>query len=86
MGRSKIAALRVQPGEIISIEDADEALRAWGKMLNHNCFTLVGNGGSPVIDLETGEVLAYTYGWPVHSLLGRLEARLGTGLVALAGG
>jgi tetratricopeptide (TPR) repeat protein/V8-like Glu-specific endopeptidase len=43
--------LRVQPGEITELT---------GEII-HNCFTLNGNGGSPLIDLETGNVLGLHY-------------------------
>jgi formylglycine-generating enzyme required for sulfatase activity len=47
--------LRLQPGEIIG-ED-----RGKGTIL-HNCFTAGGNGGSPLIDVETGQVLGLHFG------------------------
>jgi hypothetical protein len=37
---------RLQPGEVIEILDQ-------APTFSHDCFTLGGNGGSPVIDLET---------------------------------
>lgn len=44
---------RLQPGEIISIQE---------RTLDHDAFTLPGNGGSPVIDLETLTVLGVHWG------------------------
>jgi formylglycine-generating enzyme required for sulfatase activity len=41
---------RLQPGEILE-EDSSKGI------LTHNCFTANGNGGSPVIDLQSGEVM-----------------------------
>jgi RNA polymerase sigma factor (sigma-70 family) len=41
---------RLMPGEILG-EDTAQGI------LIHNCFTAPGTGGSPVIDIETGEVL-----------------------------
>jgi len=45
--------LRVQPGEIRRLGPNEEIL--------HNCFTLMGDGGSPLIDLQTGAVLGLHY-------------------------
>jgi formylglycine-generating enzyme required for sulfatase activity len=44
------AVLRFQPGEILD-EDLEKGL------LIHNCFTAGGNGGSPLIDIQTAQVL-----------------------------
>ena len=46
--------LRVQPGEILSV-DLTQATGVG--LITHNCFTLKGNGGSPLVDLATGQVL-----------------------------
>jgi hypothetical protein len=45
---------RIQPGRALTL--AEE-----GTVLRHDCMTAGGNGGSPVLDLETGEVLALHY-------------------------
>jgi len=43
---------RVQPGQILSVEqDAGE--------FTNDCLTSGGNGGSPVIDVESGFVLGF---------------------------
>jgi V8-like Glu-specific endopeptidase len=46
--------LRVQPGEIVKLDGEP-------RVIAHNCFTLGGNGGAPLIDLETGNVLGLHY-------------------------
>ncbi|MEM9292480.1 MAG: serine protease [Acidobacteriota bacterium] len=46
---------RLQPGEI----DAEERNRP---VIHHDCSTLGGNSGSPVIDLETHQVLGLHFG------------------------
>jgi formylglycine-generating enzyme required for sulfatase activity len=49
--------LRLQPGQVLE-EKAEELL------VVHNCFTAGGNGGSALIDIETGEVLGLHFaGW-----------------------
>ena len=51
--------LRVQPGEIVSVDTP----QATGKgLITHNCFTLDGNAGSPLVDLATGQVLGLHFG------------------------
>lgn len=61
--------LRVQPGEIVSV-DLTQATDTG--LITHNCFTLGGNGGSPLVDLATGQVLglhfAATYDPGPHGL------------------
>lgn len=72
---------RLQPGRLLMVEGDDGALL-------HDCLTLAGNAGSPVVDLETGLVLGVHYAgrwvqfkrgeavplWPVagHEVLARL--------------
>jgi V8-like Glu-specific endopeptidase len=46
---------RLQPGEIIEVAEQVP-------MFSHDCFTLGGNGGSPVVDLETNQVLGLSFG------------------------
>jgi hypothetical protein len=46
---------RILPGRVLSLAEQ-------GSVLRHDCLTAGGNGGSPVIDLESGEVLALHYG------------------------
>ncbi|MEY9419446.1 hypothetical protein ABIF69_005888 [Bradyrhizobium japonicum] len=46
--------LRLQPGEVTAYGGEPPEI-------THNCFTLVGNGGSPLVDLETGRVLGLHY-------------------------
>lgn len=41
---------RLQPGQILAVSTEEPVF--W-----HDCFTLGGNGGAPVVDLETGEVI-----------------------------
>jgi hypothetical protein len=48
------AAKRLQPGQVLGL-DGD------GTTLRHDCLTLRGNGGSPVVDLATGVVLGIHY-------------------------
>lgn len=46
---------RLQPGELLSIDPAR-------KQLAHDCSTLGGSSGSPVLDLETNTVLGLHFG------------------------
>ena len=46
---------RLQPGELLSIDPAH-------KELAHDCSTLGGSSGSPVVDLETNTVLGLHFG------------------------
>jgi hypothetical protein len=46
---------RLQPGELLAIQEGDSTF-------HHDCSTLGGNSGSCVIDLETGEVLGLHFG------------------------
>jgi hypothetical protein len=46
---------RLQPGELIEVSDQEP-------VFVHDCFTLGGNAGSPVVDLETDQVLGLHYG------------------------
>lgn len=46
---------RVQPGQLLSLAPK-------GPIFQHDCFTLGGNGGSPVVDLATGRVIGIHYG------------------------
>ncbi|WP_224367535.1 trypsin-like serine peptidase [Hyalangium versicolor] len=49
---------RASPGEILSIKDME---------LQHDCSTLRGNSGSPVIDCRTGQIVAiHTSAAPSH--------------------
>jgi hypothetical protein len=41
---------RLQPGQVIELSDQ-------ARTFSHDCFTLGGNSGSPVVDLETFQVL-----------------------------
>jgi tetratricopeptide (TPR) repeat protein len=54
MGTANVA-LRVQPGVIAEVAGPE------GIEIRHNCFTIGGNGGSPLIDLATGRLLGLHY-------------------------
>lgn len=45
---------RLQPGRILAVSPTESIL--W-----HDCFTMGGNAGSPVVDLGTGEVIGLHY-------------------------
>ena len=49
--------LRVMPGEVVEPKKQSPT----PAVLAHNCFTGVGTGGAPVVDLVTGEVIALHY-------------------------
>jgi hypothetical protein len=51
--------LRLQPGEVTDSGGEPPEI-------THNCFTVVGNGGSPLVDLETGLVLGLHYAGAYH--------------------
>jgi hypothetical protein len=46
---------RLEPGLLIGSSSE-------GRILNHDCFTLGGSGGAPVIDLETMQVVGIHHG------------------------
>jgi V8-like Glu-specific endopeptidase len=46
---------RLQPGYLLSTDRGETKLF-------HDCFTIAGNGGSPVIDLESGKVIGLHFG------------------------
>lgn len=50
---------RVQPGELVGYAPLPDGS---AEMLIHDCSTFKGNGGSPLLDLETGEVLGVHFG------------------------
>ena len=53
--------LRVQPGEITGEITGENTWAKGVPGITHNCFTLGGNGGGPLIDLESGAVLGVHY-------------------------
>ena len=64
---------RLAPGQVMRVED---------ELLMHDCSTLGGNSGSPIVDLATGEVLGLHFsgvflrenrGVPIDYVLNRLE-------------
>jgi endonuclease G, mitochondrial len=44
---------RLQPGQLLAVA---------GEVVQHDCLTLGGNGGSSIVDLATGLVIACHYG------------------------
>jgi hypothetical protein len=75
--------LRIQPGEIIG-KDTGGAVP--GVVIQHNCFTLGGNGGSPLVDLATGEVLGLHFGAKYEPGPRGLKVGTAAALWPLAGG
>ncbi|MFC9356448.1 tetratricopeptide repeat protein [Rhodococcus sp. NPDC057014] len=74
--------LRIQPGEIIGV---DTAGAAQGTVVRHNCFTLGGNAGSPLVDLATGDVLGLHFGATYEYGPRGLKVGMATALWPLAG-
>jgi type II secretory pathway predicted ATPase ExeA len=61
---------RIQPGFLLS--DIDLSVIEKKERIKHNCFTVAGNGGSPLFDLKTGKVIGIHIGGNVASGTGQV--------------
>jgi hypothetical protein len=66
MLRGRDGVKRLQPGYLLSV-DAER------RVLQHDCFTLPGNAGSPIVELATGRVIGLHFG-------GQLATKDGPGI------